>query len=181
MSPGSSSVALVLLVGPQASCKSTVASALSDELRRQGELVALVELDQIAAMALPSLPDWDSAAQIFGIVAGQWAQTELTCVIAEGISSHEEVSKFVAHVPTTAVLVIVAVTTSFEAALARAQADPTRGISRDRSFLSERYEWWSSEMSRIDADMLLDTSKVSVAQGVWLIAEAIRAARSSPS
>ena len=42
---------LVLLVGPQASGRSTVARALGKELRRQGELAALVKLDPIAEMA----------------------------------------------------------------------------------------------------------------------------------
>lgn len=180
MRPESSVATLVLLIGPQASGKSTLASALSEELRWKGELVALVELDQIAAMALPTLPNWDIAAHIFGLVAGQWARSELTCVIAEGISSHDEVAAFVAHVPTTAVLVTVAVTTSLEAALGRAEADPTRRISRDRTFLTERYEWWSSEMARLDPDMLLDTSQVSVEQCVRLIADAVGLARSSP-
>ncbi len=66
-------MAFVLLVGPQASGKSTVARALCKELRQQGELVALVELDQIAEMALPTLPSWDTAARIFAMVAGEWA------------------------------------------------------------------------------------------------------------
>ena len=180
MSPESSVATLVLLVGPQASGKSTLASALSEELRRQGELVALVELDQIAAMALPTLPSWDIAAHIFGLVADQWARSGLTCVVAEGISSHDELSTFVAHVPATAVLVTVAVTTSLEAALRRVEADATRGISRDRTFLTERYEWWSSEMARLDPDLLLDTSQVSVEQGVRLIADAVELARSAP-
>jgi len=172
-------VTIVLLVGPQASGKSTLASALGEELRRRGELVAVVELDQIAAMALPTLPGWDNAAHIFGLVAGQWARTDLTCVIAEGIASQEEVSNFLAHVPTAAALITIAVTTTFEAAWVRAQADPSRGTSRDHRFLRERYEWWSNEMARIDSDLLLDTSVVSVAQGVRLIVGAIGSARSS--
>ena len=64
--PEPSVATLVLLVGPQASGKSTLATALSEELRRRGELVALVELDQIAAMALPTLPNWDIATHILG-------------------------------------------------------------------------------------------------------------------
>lgn len=176
-SVSSRSAVVVLLIGPQASGKSTVARALSEEMRRQGELVALVELDQIAAMALPTLPGCNHAARIFGLVAGEWARTELTCVIAEGISSQVEVSNFVAHVPETSALVTVAVTTSFDAALARAQADPTRGVSRDPGFLRARYAEWSREVTRMNADLLLDTSEVAVEQAVWLIADAVGAAR----
>ena len=89
-------------------------------------------------------------------------------------------STFVAHVPATAVLVTVAVTTSVESALERVEADPTRGISRERTFLTERYEWWTSEMARLDLDMLLDTSQTSVEQGVRLITHAVDLARSAP-
>lgn len=179
MSPESSSATLVLLVGPQASGKSTVAQALSHELRRRGEGVALVELDQIAAMALPTLPSWDTAAHIFGLVADQWARSGLNCVVAEGISSHDEVSTFVAQLPATAVLVTVAVTTTLESALRRVEADPTRGVSRDRTFLSQRYAWWSREVARLDADVRLDTSRVPVEQGVRLVIEAVESARAT--
>jgi adenylate kinase family enzyme len=174
---------LVLVIGPQASGKTTVAAALSQELRRQGELVALVELDQIAAMALPTLPSWDIAAHIFALVAGEWARAGLTCVIAEGISSRDEVSTLLDQVPSAAVVVTVAMTTPFETALVRAQADlnRTRGMSRDRGWLSDRYGEWSMELSRIGADVLLDARALSVDEGVSLITAAIESARSSPS
>lgn len=176
-------VVLVLLIGPQASGKSTVAAALGEELRRQGELVALVELDQIAAMALPTLPSWDTAARIFALVAGEWARADLTCVIAEGISSQGEVSTLLDQVPAAAVVVTVAMSTPFETALVRAQADltRTRGMSRDRSWLSDRYDEWSTEVSRISADVLLDARALSVDQGVALITAAIESARTSPT
>lgn len=172
-------MALVLLVGPQASGKSTVARALSEELRREGERVALVELDQIAEMALPTLPSWDTAARIFAMVAGAWARADLTCVIAEGISSQDEVSILLDQVPMAAVMITVAMTTPFEAALPRAQADPTRRASRDRDWLAERYQEWSLEKARIAADVLLDASGMSLDQCVRKLSADIQSARSS--
>lgn len=172
-------MAFVLLIGPQASGKSTVARALCKELRRQGELVALVELDQIAEMALPTLPSWDTAARIFAMVAGQWARADLTCVIAEGIASQDEVSILLDHTPAAAAIVTVVMTTPFEAGLRRAQTDPTRGASRDRDWLADRYQEWSVEVGRIDADVLLDASALSVDQGVRQVRAAIESARST--
>lgn len=61
---------LVIVAGPQASGKSTLAAALSAELRHRGERVALVELDQIAEMAIPTLPSWDVAHHIFESTTG---------------------------------------------------------------------------------------------------------------
>lgn len=172
-------MALVLLVGPQASGKSTVAHALCRELRGRGELVALVELDQIAEMALPTLPSWDTAVRIFAMVAGEWARADLTCVIAEGIASQDEVSILLDHTPAAAAVVTVVMTTPFEAALPRAQADATRGASRDRDWLENRYQEWSLEVGRIDADVLIDASASSVDQGVRQVHAAIETARST--
>jgi adenylylsulfate kinase-like enzyme len=172
-------MATVLLVGPQASGKSTVARALSRELRRQGELVALVELDQIADMALPTLPSWDTAARIFAMVAGAWARAGLTCVIAEGISSQNEVPILSNQTPAAAVLVTVVMTTPLEAALQRAQTDLTRGASRDRAWLADRYQEWSVESGRIDADVRLDAGALSVHRCVREVQAAIESARSN--
>ena len=171
-------MAFVLLVGPQASGKSTLARALSSELRGQGERVALVELDQIAEMALPTLPSWDTAASIFGVVAGEWARADLTCVVAEGIASDDEVSVVLDRVPSDAALVVVAMTTPLEAALPRAEGDPSRGLSRDRDWLAERYQKWSADIGLIAADVLVDMGWLSVDQGVHQIRAAMATARS---
>lgn len=100
-----------------------------------------------------------------------------------GCSRSDEVSTLLDHVPAAAVIVTVAMSTSFETALVRAQADltRTRGMSRDRSWLSDRYNEWSTEMSRISADVLLDARALSVDQGVSLISAAIESARTSPT
>ena len=177
MDPAVTPLALVVLAGPQASGKSTLARALSAELRREGELVALVELDQVAAMALPTLPSWAAAHHIFESITGLWSRTELTCVIAEGSGTKDELSRLLAQAPADAVTITVVTTAPFEVAFARAQADPTRGISKEHSFLSEVYERWAHEISLIDSDVLIHTSTVAVDEGVERIRATIRAAR----
>jgi len=177
MTTSFSPLALVVIVGPQASGKSTVAAALADELRRQGELVALVELDRIAAMALPTLPTWETAHWIFESVTGLWVRSELTCVVAEGSGSHDEVSRLLTQAPPTAAIVTAAITAPFQVAFARAQADSTRGISREHDFLSKVYERWPSELALIDADVLLDTSQLDIKESIERIQVAIGSAR----
>jgi hypothetical protein len=171
-------MALVVFVGPQASGKSTIARALGDELRRQGERVALVELDQIAAMALPTLPSWSTAARIFAMVVGEWARADLTCVIAEGMASQEEVSILLGHTPANVAMVVVAMTTQFEVAVTRAQQDATRGASRDPGWLADRYREWEAEMPRIEADVLLDAGALPTDEGVQQLRAAVSSARS---
>lgn len=181
MDIGSSTPVVVLVAGPQASGKSTLSAALSGALRGAGESVALVELDAIAAMALPTLPDWAVAHRIFESVTGQWARAGLACVIAEGSGSQEEVSRLRAQVPDGVATLTVAVTASFDVALARARRDPTRGVSRERRFLRGVYERWPDELARIAADLVVDTDATSVQQGVGLIRAALATARSASS
>lgn len=168
---------LVVVAGPQASGKSAVATALSEQLREHGELVALVELDQIAAMALPTLPTWTTAHRIFESVTAQWARSELTCVIAEGPGSRDEVAQLIEKAPPLAVVVTVVTTAPFEVALSRARADPTRGASREYDFLSKVYERWATEIALMDADVQLDTNDLDITQSVERIEAAIRSAR----
>ncbi|WP_128497333.1 AAA family ATPase [Labedella populi] len=173
-------LALVIVVGPQASGKSTVAAALAAELRRRGERAALVELDQIAAMALPTLPNWEAAHRIFETTVGLWARTGLTCVIAEGSGSEDEVSRLRRQAPSGAVIVVVVTTVTLEAAFARAHMDPTRGISREWDFLNGVYEKWADELVRIGPDVVIDTSRLTVEQGVRRTISRIQSARFGP-
>lgn len=168
---------IVIIAGPQASGKSALATALSAELRRRGERVALVELDQIAAMALPTLPSWEAAHQIFETTTGLWARTDLTAVIAEGSGSHHEVLRLQTQAPPGAVIVTVATTVALETAIARAQADPTRGVSKDQSFLSRVYQQGPEELNRMDPDLLVDTGHCTVEEAVEHVNARIGAAR----
>jgi adenylylsulfate kinase-like enzyme len=170
-------LALVIVAGPQASGKSALASALGLELRRRGERVAVVELDQVAAMALPTLPSWEAAHRIFETIVGRWARTDLTCVIAEGSGSAAEVAHLRAQAPEDAAVVVVAVTTSLDTAFARAQSDPTRGISKEHAFLSDVYQRWTHELIRIEPDVLIDSDQLTVDQGVQRVRSAAEAAR----
>ena len=169
--------ALIIVAGPQASGKSTLATALSVELRDQGERVALVELDQIAAMALPTLPSWEAAHHIFEATIGLWARTGLTCVVAEGSGSDDEVSRLRTQALPGAVIVTVATTVALETAIARAQSDPTRGISKDQSFLSRIYRDWTAELTRISPDIVIDTDRCTVEESVERIGVTLGAAR----
>ena len=153
---------LVLIVGPIAAGKSTVARALAQQLRLSGGKVAVVELDQIAEMALPTLPDWDFAHSIFGSVVGQWLRSPLDIVIAEGPGNRSEVDGVLAQIPPAATVVTVVLTSSLEVAFSRAQEDPRRGISRSHQFLSDEFRRWAHDMTFIEHDLVIDTGFSSV-------------------
>lgn len=168
---------LVLIAGPIAAGKSAVSRRLAADLRASGQRVALVELDAIADMARPTLPDWAHAHGIFAAVTGQWLAAGLDVVIAESVSDHAELAAVLQNVPAGTDVLTVVVTCPFEIALARALADPTRGISRDPRFLRGVHERWADEMPLIRADLVLDTATTDLEESV----RRIRAALEAPS
>ncbi|MBG6215046.1 hypothetical protein RCH23_003001 [Cryobacterium sp. CAN_C3] len=170
---------LVLISGPIAAGKSTVARALAERLRTGGEQVALVELDQIAEIALPTLPDWSAAHGTFNSVVGQWLATPVTVVVAEGPGSEGEVSALVPEVPPRTPVMIAVLTSTFDVAFARASADPSRGISRERAFLSDEFARWAEEMPQMEHDVLIDTGALSVEESVDLLLGGFRRTRNT--
>ena len=178
MGSSTSPVPVVLTAGPQPSVTRTVARALVAALRERDERVAFVELDEIAGMALPTLLSWDVAADVFATVIGEWASSDLTCVVAEGIASRSEIDMVSARVPEPAAIMTIAMTTPLGTAVPRALNDPTRGISRDERWLSDRYDEWQRERALIDEDLALDMGSLSVQEGVARTMAAIEAKRS---
>lgn len=169
--------ALVVLVGPQASGKSTIAAALADDLRASGEQVALVALDAIAAMALPTLPDWDAASGIFETVTARWLRVGCSCVIAEGAGSASESARLREQAGPGVPVLVVAVSASLGTAYERASTDPTRGISRRFDFLRDVYARWPHELRRVEADLVLRTEESTVDASVATVRAALAAAR----
>jgi energy-coupling factor transporter ATP-binding protein EcfA2 len=76
---------LVLIAGPIASGKSTLADTLAGKLRSGGRAVVVVGLDTVAEMALPTLPDWTWAHEVHGQLVGAWLEKPIHTVIAEGL------------------------------------------------------------------------------------------------
>lgn len=148
---------LVLVVGPVASGKSTLATLVADRLRTAGEAVAVVPLDTVAEMALPTLPDWAWAHEIHCRLVGAWLATPLTTVIAEGLETPAEIAQLREQIPADTDVVTVLLTADYAAALARAQADPTRGLSRDPEFLARMYRRFERGVADIPRDLQLDT------------------------
>jgi energy-coupling factor transporter ATP-binding protein EcfA2 len=157
---------LVLVIGPLAGGKSTTARALTEALRARERSVALVELDQIADMARPTLPDWSDAHAIFAMVTGRWLQAGLDVVVAEGPGSLDEVDLVHRSIPDGTPVITVAAEAPFSTAWERVQEDPTRGLSRDPDFLSRMHARWDDERALVPIDLRFDTSRASVEESV---------------
>jgi hypothetical protein len=126
-----------------------------------GEAVAVVGLDTIAEMALPTLDDWTWAHEIHGQVVGAWLATPIPTVIAEGTGTQAEVEQVLRHVPSDVQVFRVLLVTRYETALRRATADPTRGISKDPDFLGRMYVRFNDELPGMAYDLRLDSEESS--------------------
>ncbi|TDE99043.1 adenylyl-sulfate kinase [Occultella glacieicola] len=155
---------LVLIAGPIAAGKSTLARAVADRLRDQGRSVALVDLDTVAEMALPTLPDWAWAHEIHARLVGHWTRVPLEVVVDEGASTRAEVDQVLAGVPGPTAVITVVLVADVRRSWERAQGDPTRGISKDRGFLERVYAQFERELPALDHDVLLDAESTSPEQ-----------------
>ncbi len=160
---------LVVVIGPIAAGKSTLASELAGLLRGAGESVAIVGLDTVAEMALPTLDDWTWAHDIHGQLVAAWLATPLTMVIAEGPETPAEVDLLMSHVPSDVSVFRVLLVARYETARQRTAADPSRGISRDPDFLAAMYRRFTDELPGLSYDLQLrgeDASASALAERV---------------
>ena len=100
---------LVILTGPMAAGKNTVAEALSARLTRSGRTVVIADVDDVAAMVGPpgaGVADlWFAAREAHGALVGQWMRSKVDYVIAVGpIYTTEEQLAFTRTLPADASL-----------------------------------------------------------------------------
>ena len=152
---------LVLIIGPIASGKSTLANTVADKLRSGGEAVAVVGLDSVAEMTLPTLADWTWAHEVHGQLVGAWLEKPIPTVIAEGPETPEEIEQIMRHVRSDVSVLKVLITTRYETALARATADPTRGQSKDPEFLRRMHRRFEQTRPDIAYDVQFDSEQFS--------------------
>lgn len=152
---------LVVIIGPIAAGKSTLASELAGLMRGGGQAVAVVGLDTVAEMALPTLDDWTWAHDIHGQIVAAWLATPIATVIAEGPETPAEVDLLMRHVPSDVSVFRVLLVARYETARQRTSADPSRGISRDPDFLATMYRRFTDELPGLTYDLHLRSEDAS--------------------
>ena len=166
-----------MIGGPIASGKSTLAVAVARALERRGLAVATIDLDLVYEMlehARAPKNDaalWARARRTAGALTKALLAEGINVVIAEGDflddpSRQEFVSKLAEDVRVRFVTLRVDLLT----ALSRVDQDPTRGISRDRGFLTRHYEEVAETLRvRPAQDLCLDTGALTVKQATEAI------------
>src|SRR6185312_15201987 len=130
---------LVILTGPIAAGKNTVADRLADLLTWHNHTVVVADVDDVAAMVgAPGAARaglWFTAHEAHGALVGQWMRSEVAYVVVVGnVYSDEEQAALTRHLPDDAAVLWVVIEAPVPVTLARARADDTRGLSREPEF-----------------------------------------------
>ena len=175
---------LVVVTGQIASGKSTVACGVTRELQRDGTSAAVVDLDVIYEMLDPARgpkvnqAKWTHARQLAAQIAGVLLAEGVLVVVEGEFLTSEQRAEFTNALPPVTALRFVTLRVPFEVALERANADPSRGLSRDPTFLASHYESTAEAIRSIpSSDLTLDTSAVGVEEAARQVAEWLSHAR----
>jgi predicted kinase len=169
---------LILIGGPIASGKSTLARAVARRLIAGGRRAAAIDLDLVYEMVDPTgAPKddpgvWTAARLAAGSLADALLAGRYAVVVEGDLLSDAERQELLGRVRQPVEPVCVALRAPIEAALERVAADPTRGLSRDPAFLRGHYEEIAPRLAeRPTGDLVLDTAAVDVATAAAAVVE----------
>jgi hypothetical protein len=152
--------------------------AAATRLEETGETsAAVIDLDIVYEMLDPRAQSgrpksdervWSQARRTAGRLAASFL-AEDRCVVAEGnFAGDHALREFEAELPADVLLRLVMLNIDFEIALGRTQADPSRGLSKDPSFLSIHHTAFSPQWSGRDV-LQLDSGAFSVAEAAQAV------------
>jgi predicted kinase len=136
---------LVVVGGPIAAGKSTVAAAVAALLQDAGLWAAVVELDEIvASLRAPEghwQRSWEQARRAHAALVGGWLRSGVDVAVVDGpFHDSNEVALLLSEVPADTVTRWCWLDVAYDVARDRTAADPTRGLSRDPAFLRRAHD-----------------------------------------
>jgi thymidylate kinase len=157
---------LVILTGPIAAGKNTVAERLARLLTARGRTVVVADVDDVAAMVgAPGAAQaglWFAAHEAHGALVGQWMRSAVDYVVAVGpIYSPDEQAALTRTVSDDAARVWIVIDAAVSVTLARARADPERGLSRDPEFHRAAHRRFRELLPTIPTDQVFDSEEFS--------------------
>ena len=171
---------VIVITGPIASGKSTVATALARELELINIPAAVIDLDvvhdQLTANGSPSDDStWTLARRQTATRVNALRDEGMAVVIAEGsFNGPSDRAAFVQYLRPSAGLAFVTLQVSFEEALRRAQGDPTRGRSQDPRFLGPYFAERHDVLAAVPAsDIVIDTERMTPSVAAATIARLV--------
>ncbi len=172
---------VIVITGPIASGKSTIAKALAAALIDAGVRAAVIDLDvvhdEVVADGAPADDDaWTSARRRAAAATNALASDGVDVVIAEGSYNRPgDREAFDRELRVGTSPVYIALRVSYEGALRRARGDPTRGRSRDASFLAAHFASRAAVLAAPPAtDIVIDTERTTAAAAAAMIVDLVR-------
>ena len=134
---------LIVIVGPIASGKSTIAYELGSRLRAAGRAVAVLDLDDV----VDTIGGFAGLQLVYGDLVGAWLRQRLD-VVAHGPFFEPEEDEALLHaVPAGVTPRRVQLLATYEVALERTTLDSDRGLSKDPKLLRFAYDRVASLLS----------------------------------
>ena len=171
---------VIVITGPIASGKSTVARELARELEFLDVRAEVIDLDlvhdQLTASASTSdNSTWMLARRETATVANAFLGKGIAVVIAEGsFNLPSDRAALAQHLRPSSDVVFVTLQVSFEEAFRRAEGDPTRGRSRDPQFLASHFASRHDVLAAVPAtDIVIDTERTTATAAAETIARLV--------
>jgi hypothetical protein len=138
----------------------------------------LVDVDDVAAMvAGPGAAAeglWFAAHRAHGALVGTWMRTAVDVVIAVGpIYTPGEQAALLEALPEASAMHWVVIDAPVSVTLARAEADPGRGLSRVPGFHGEAHQRFRRLLPEIPAAQTFDSERMSAEQIASAVLDAI--------
>lgn len=171
---------LVIFTGPIAAGKNTVADRLTDLFTRRGRTVVVVDVDEVAEMVGPpgayAAGLWPAAHEAHGALTAAWMRSKVDYVVVVGpFFTIEEQEALTTGLPAGAEPLWVVIEAPVSVTLRRAQADPTRGISRDPEVHHRLHHRFKKFRPNIPAHHVFDSSILEPNQIASKVATALDA------
>jgi chloramphenicol 3-O-phosphotransferase len=166
---------LVVITGPIASGKSSVANALGERLREAGRSIAVVGFDDlvdtVGGFAGITAERLRQAFRIYAQLISAWLSAGFD-VIADGPAlSETELGLLLGEVSVHSTVRRVMLSCTYGEALERVTTDPTRQISRDPDVLRHAYSRFEASLSpEVSPDWAFDTTRSSIDEVVGELA-----------
>jgi shikimate kinase len=171
---------LVVIVGPIASGKSTVARALGDCFRAAGRAVAVLDLDDfvdtIGGYSRLSGEHFRQAQVVYGQLVGSWLRQDFDVIAHGPFFQSEEQAALLHAVPDNVGPRRVLLLATYEVAMERVATDANRKLSKDPQLLRRTYDGVESLVPTLPrSDWTFDSTTTSSLDIVDALADALLA------
>jgi len=160
---------LVVLTGPIAAGKNTVADELARSLTERGRTVVVADVDDVAAMVgapgAAATGLWFAAHEAHGALVGRWMRSAVDDIVVVGpIYSTEEQAALTEALPDGAPILWIVIDAPVSVTLPRAQSDPGRVLSRDPDFHHAAHRRFRELLPTIPATRVFNSENLKADQ-----------------